>query len=164
MPSDAVVYALVAYAWLTWFTAQQRKLIRLGGPRQAKHAANKMSQGKQGHDGGLIVLQWGAAHNDRIERQLRGRAGRQGDPGETHVIISMEDPTMYAMHESLILQEQLLDRRASVLLVHDDALRVVCVNLVFFLCTLATTGLRPEAWSVESTVLLLYFKDCLVIS
>jgi preprotein translocase subunit SecA len=110
MPSDAVVYALVVYAWLTWFTAQQRKLITLAGSRQGRHAANGTRQGKPGHDGGLIVLQWGAAHNGRIERQLRGRAGRQGDPGESHVIISMEDPTMYVMHESLILQEQLLER------------------------------------------------------
>lgn len=97
MPDDAVTYALVAHAWLTWFAAQQRKLIRLGGLYSAEAAASTVAYGGVWELGGLMVLQWGAAHNSRIERQLRGRAGRQGDPGETHVIISFKDPTMYSM-------------------------------------------------------------------
>ena len=28
----------------------------------------------------------------RIERQLQGRAGRQGDPGETRIIVGTDDP------------------------------------------------------------------------
>jgi preprotein translocase subunit SecA len=41
--------------------------------------------------GGLFVL--GTQRNDarRIDNQLRGRAGRQGDPGETKFILSLED-------------------------------------------------------------------------
>jgi preprotein translocase subunit SecA len=41
--------------------------------------------------GGLLVL--GCARNDsrRVDNQLRGRAGRQGDPGESKFIISLED-------------------------------------------------------------------------
>ncbi|MDA3101426.1 hypothetical protein NVR12_15280, partial [Staphylococcus pseudintermedius] len=29
--------------------------------------------------------------NSRIDRQLRGRSGRQGDPGTTQIYISLED-------------------------------------------------------------------------
>lgn len=110
MPTDVITYALVAHAWLTWFAAQQRKLIRLGGPYEAENAARILTAGGKWNHGGLVVLQWGAAHNGRIERQLRGRAGRQGDPGESHVIISLEDPTMYPMREDVANQEQILQR------------------------------------------------------
>jgi hypothetical protein len=101
MPSDAVTYALVVYSWLTWFTAQQRKLIQLGGPLTASAAAQVVANAGLWQDGGLVVMQWGAAHNGRVERQLRGRAGRQGDPGESHVIISLQDPTVFAEFAAL---------------------------------------------------------------
>lgn len=41
--------------------------------------------------GGLLVL--GSSRHDsrRVDNQLRGRAGRQGDPGESQFIISLED-------------------------------------------------------------------------
>ncbi|MGB0925136.1 MAG: preprotein translocase subunit SecA, partial [Minisyncoccia bacterium] len=44
--------------------------------------------------GGLFVL--GTERHDarRIDDQLRGRAGRQGDPGETQFYVSMDDPIM----------------------------------------------------------------------
>ncbi len=44
--------------------------------------------------GGLFVL--GTERHDarRIDDQLRGRAGRQGDPGETQFYVSLDDPIM----------------------------------------------------------------------
>jgi preprotein translocase subunit SecA len=44
--------------------------------------------------GGLFVL--GTERHDarRIDDQLRGRAGRQGDPGETQFFVSLDDPLM----------------------------------------------------------------------
>ncbi|MFZ2886920.1 MAG: preprotein translocase subunit SecA [Minisyncoccia bacterium] len=44
--------------------------------------------------GGLFVL--GTERHDarRIDNQLRGRAGRQGDPGETQFFVSLEDSLM----------------------------------------------------------------------
>ncbi len=44
--------------------------------------------------GGLFVL--GTERHDarRIDDQLRGRSGRQGDPGETQFYVSMDDPLM----------------------------------------------------------------------
>lgn len=44
--------------------------------------------------GGLYVL--GTERHDarRIDNQLRGRSGRQGDPGETQFYVSLEDPLL----------------------------------------------------------------------
>jgi preprotein translocase subunit SecA len=41
--------------------------------------------------GGLHVI--GTAHHDsvRLDDQLRGRAGRQGDPGSSHFVVSLDD-------------------------------------------------------------------------
>lgn len=41
--------------------------------------------------GGLVVIGVGRMENVRLERQARGRAGRQGDPGASHFLVSMED-------------------------------------------------------------------------
>jgi preprotein translocase subunit SecA len=45
-------------------------------------------------DGGLQIL--GSERHDsrRIDRQLRGRAGRQGDPGSSQFYLSLEDDLM----------------------------------------------------------------------
>jgi preprotein translocase subunit SecA len=44
--------------------------------------------------GGLCVLGTERHESRRIDNQLRGRAGRQGDPGESRFFISMEDDLM----------------------------------------------------------------------
>ena len=44
--------------------------------------------------GGLYILGTERHESRRIDNQLRGRAGRQGDPGETRFIISLEDDLM----------------------------------------------------------------------
>lgn len=41
--------------------------------------------------GGLAVIGIGRMANRRMERQVRGRAGRQGDPGSSQFFVSMED-------------------------------------------------------------------------
>jgi protein translocase subunit secA len=41
--------------------------------------------------GGLLVIGTEKHESRRIDNQLRGRAGRQGDPGESRFIISLED-------------------------------------------------------------------------
>lgn len=41
--------------------------------------------------GGLYVIGTNRHESIRIDRQLRGRAGRQGDPGESRFFISLED-------------------------------------------------------------------------
>ncbi len=44
--------------------------------------------------GGLYVMGTNKHENRRIDNQLRGRAGRQGDPGSSRFFISMEDDLM----------------------------------------------------------------------
>ncbi len=60
--------------------------IKLGGPEATK----EQSQAVCGL-GGLYVLGTERHEARRIDNQLRGRAGRQGDPGETQFFVSMED-------------------------------------------------------------------------
>jgi len=42
--------------------------------------------------GGLKVIGFGRQESIRLDHQLRGRAGRQGDPGESVFLVSFEDP------------------------------------------------------------------------
>ena len=44
--------------------------------------------------GGLFIIGTARHESRRIDNQLRGRAGRQGDPGETRFYISLEDDLM----------------------------------------------------------------------
>ncbi|MCX7829415.1 MAG: hypothetical protein N2315_09550, partial [Thermanaerothrix sp.] len=44
--------------------------------------------------GGLLVIGTERHESRRIDNQLRGRAGRQGDPGESRFILSLEDDLM----------------------------------------------------------------------
>jgi len=44
--------------------------------------------------GGLFILGTERHESRRIDNQLRGRAGRQGDPGETRFLLSLEDDIM----------------------------------------------------------------------
>jgi preprotein translocase subunit SecA len=63
--------------------------IKLGGAPFNKEAYEKVK-----NLGGLFVI--GTERHDarRIDNQLRGRSGRQGDPGETQFYVSMEDQIM----------------------------------------------------------------------
>ena len=44
--------------------------------------------------GGLHIIGTERHESRRIDNQLRGRAGRQGDPGSTQFFISLEDDVM----------------------------------------------------------------------
>lgn len=65
--------------------------------------------------GGLYILGTERHESRRIDNQLRGRAGRQGDPGESCFFISMEDDLMrifggdriQAMMETLKIDEDM---------------------------------------------------------
>ncbi len=58
--------------------------IRLGGSDESQHDA-------VAELGGLHVIGTGRHHTERLDNQLRGRAGRQGDPGSTVFFSSWED-------------------------------------------------------------------------
>ena len=44
--------------------------------------------------GGLHVIGTNRHESGRIDRQLRGRAGRQGDPGSSQFFVSLQDPLL----------------------------------------------------------------------
>ncbi len=63
--------------------------IKLGGVDATPEEADAVRQ-----LGGLFVLGTERHEARRIDNQLRGRSGRQGDPGETLFMVSMEDQLM----------------------------------------------------------------------
>lgn len=63
--------------------------IKLGGATATDAEAEEVRS-----LGGLFVLGTERHEARRIDNQLRGRSGRQGDPGETQFYVSMEDSLM----------------------------------------------------------------------
>ncbi len=63
--------------------------IKLGGPHATKEEADEVRE-----LGGLFVLGTERHEARRIDNQLRGRAGRQGDMGVTQFFVSLEDDLM----------------------------------------------------------------------
>jgi preprotein translocase subunit SecA len=63
--------------------------IKLGGPEATEAEAEAVKA-----LGGLFVLGTERHEARRIDNQLRGRSGRQGDPGETQFYVSMDDSLM----------------------------------------------------------------------
>ncbi|WP_040085087.1 preprotein translocase subunit SecA [Corynebacterium humireducens] len=60
---------------------------------KARQRANELGD-KVREAGGLYVLGTERHESRRIDNQLRGRSGRQGDPGETRFYLSMRDELM----------------------------------------------------------------------
>jgi len=58
--------------------------IRLGGADERERDAVLAC-------GGLLVLGTGRQESLRLDRQLRGRAGRQGDPGASRLFVALDD-------------------------------------------------------------------------
>lgn len=73
---DAVLHRYALLLWL-WFDGECER-----------YAAQVRAAG------GLAVVITSLQDTRRTELQLRGRAGRQGDPGETHVVASRQDPSL----------------------------------------------------------------------
>ncbi len=77
--------------------------IILGGTQpvnsETKESHSEMESWQKKHDeivrlGGLYVIGTERHEARRIDNQLRGRAGRQGDPGETRFFVALEDDLM----------------------------------------------------------------------
>jgi preprotein translocase subunit SecA len=72
--------------------------IKLGdGVREAKASKVKDADGNDVdvmEDGGLHIIGSERHESRRIDRQLRGRSGRQGDPGASQFFLSLEDELM----------------------------------------------------------------------
>ncbi|WP_055479563.1 accessory Sec system translocase SecA2 [Sphaerimonospora mesophila] len=91
--------------------------IRLGGDEAAEHEREVAELG------GLYVIGTGRHESSRLDDQLRGRAGRQGDPGGSVFFVSGQDAllTAYAPEERLPPAEAdgvVRDRYAAHLVAH----------------------------------------------
>jgi preprotein translocase subunit SecA len=92
--------------------------IVLGGekPESADEAA--LQAWRQRHEqvrkaGGLFVLGTERSGIRRIDNQLAGRAGRQGDPGEVQFLLSLEDDLLKAFGRAKSLEMERAYLRAS---------------------------------------------------
>jgi preprotein translocase subunit SecA len=71
--------------------SQRRRLVELG----EKFEARCKAEGDRVRElGGLYVLGTERHESRRIDNQLRGRSGRQGDPGASRFYLSLEDDLM----------------------------------------------------------------------
>ncbi|MGD9619497.1 MAG: accessory Sec system translocase SecA2 [Mycolicibacterium sp.] len=91
----AVIAEAGAYGSVTVSTqmAGRGTDIRLGGSAAGDDAAEKKRVAELG---GLHVIGTGRHHTERLDNQLRGRAGRQGDPGSSVFFSSWEDDVVAA--------------------------------------------------------------------
>ncbi len=68
---------------------------KLFADKLAQHKAEIVGEAEKVRQaGGLFIIGTERHDSRRIDNQLRGRAGRQGDPGETRFYISLEDDLM----------------------------------------------------------------------
>ncbi|MDA0671316.1 MAG: preprotein translocase subunit SecA, partial [Bacteroidetes bacterium] len=82
--------------------AQESEIVaRAGQPGAVTVATNMAGRGTDikltdevKERGGLVIIGTERHESRRIDLQLRGRAGRQGDPGETQFYVSLEDQLM----------------------------------------------------------------------
>ncbi|GAA4229313.1 accessory Sec system translocase SecA2 [Actinomadura meridiana] len=104
----AIIAEAGAYGAITVSTqmAGRGTDIRLGGSPSTPPGTAPAEAGGTDHDrvaeaGGLLVIGTGRYHSSRLDDQLRGRAGRQGDPGGSVFFTSLQDDlvTRYAPDE-----------------------------------------------------------------
>ncbi len=71
---------------------EARKVFRELAAKHKEEIKNEADQVRQA--GGLFIVGTERHESRRIDNQLRGRSGRQGDPGESQFFISLEDDLM----------------------------------------------------------------------
>ncbi len=91
--SDEIIVEATGYAETD--NAEILEARRLYTASLEKYKAAITAEAEKVKDaGGLFILGTERHESRRIDNQLRGRAGRQGDPGETRFFISMTDDIM----------------------------------------------------------------------
>ncbi|SFQ23865.1 accessory Sec system translocase SecA2 [Salibacterium halotolerans] len=125
------------------------QLISLAGQKgQVTIATNMAGRGTDimlgegaAEAGGLFVLGTERHENRRIDNQLKGRAGRQGDPGETQMYVSLDDEMLLRFGEEDIegLKEKLKTDENGVVQ-NDDAHTII--NRAQEMCENANASVR----------------------
>ena len=80
--------------------------IRLGGPSEA-------DRDRVAALGGLYVIGTNRHESGRVDLQLRGRAGRQGDPGESRFFVSLEDELLVRYGISCLIPRRFIPERST---------------------------------------------------
>jgi preprotein translocase subunit SecA len=94
------------------FEIQKRGISPVDNPKEYEtvwpaEIAKQKAAVAQGHDevvslGGLYVLGTERHESRRIDNQLRGRSGRQGDPGESRFYLSLQDDLMRRFNSGMV--------------------------------------------------------------
>jgi preprotein translocase subunit SecA len=94
------------------FEIQKRGISPVDNPKEYETAwpaeiAKQKAAVAQGYDevvslGGLYVLGTERHESRRIDNQLRGRSGRQGDPGESRFYLSLQDDLMRRFNSGMV--------------------------------------------------------------
>jgi preprotein translocase subunit SecA len=106
--------------------AEARIVARAGAPGAVTIATNMAGRGTDvklgGEDeaarervaalGGLYVIGTNRHESHRVDLQLRGRAGRQGDPGESRFFLSLEDDLMVRYGVRSLIPKRFLPARS----------------------------------------------------
>lgn len=90
--------------------------IKLGGGNQA-------DKEKVVSVGGLLVIGTNRHESSRVDNQLRGRAGRQGDPGDSKFFISIEDELFIKYNFNDLISTRILEESESVIVTDTKILR-----------------------------------------
>ncbi|MBW8173658.1 preprotein translocase subunit SecA [Ornithinimicrobium sp. Arc0846-15] len=101
--------------------------------------------------GGLYVLGTERHESRRIDNQLRGRAGRQGDPGETRFYLSLQDKLMRLFNSGMV------DRVMQTAGMEDD----VPIESKMVSRTIASAQTQVEAQHYEARKNVLKYDDVL---
>lgn len=92
--------------------------IKLGGVDEAE-------RGRVLNLGGLVVIGTNQHESVRIDHQLRGRAGRQGDPGASRFYLSLEDKLLMRFGIDTLIPKQLWPRIGDAPIEHSSIRREV---------------------------------------
>ena len=91
---------------------------KLNKPDSEKQINQTQEKWKELHDevinsGGLHIIGTERHESRRIDNQLRGRAGRQGDPGSSRFYLAMDDPLLriFAGEKMKAIMDLLLSRQ-----------------------------------------------------
>ncbi|MFB5661029.1 accessory Sec system translocase SecA2 [Alteribacillus sp. HJP-4] len=98
--------------------------------------------------GGLFVLGTERHENRRIDNQLKGRSGRQGDPGETQMYLSLEDEVLlrFAQEDIEELQEKITTDENGI--IQEEQAKVV-VDRAQQMCEHAGSSLREYTLKLD---------------
>lgn len=121
--------------------------IKLGGNPATDEERNKVRE-----LGGLFVLGTERHEARRIDNQLRGRAGRQGDPGTTLFMVSLDDHLMRVFGNNTMIRNVMAKATPS----EDEPIRHKMISR-----SLETAQKRIEGFHFDSRKLVLSYDNVL---